>query len=99
LKVFIKVTAVTLSSEPNHLFEKLVIEISKKHYPTAIKIYPTMQNKKSKFTRHLIKTPNKVRKLPKKMLQWHPYLSMIKLLGKVKITLHISYTLKIELKT
>jgi len=35
-KVTIKVTALTLSSDPNHLFEKFVIEFPKKHYPIPI---------------------------------------------------------------
>jgi hypothetical protein len=41
-----KVTAITLSSDPNHLFEKFVIEFHKKQFPTVIKIYPKMQEKK-----------------------------------------------------
>ena len=85
-KVIIKVTALTLSSNPNHLFEKFVIELPKKHYPTPINTYPSMQKKNWKLIRHLIKTPIKVNMLPKSMLQWQPYLSMIILLGTVKIT-------------
>jgi hypothetical protein len=38
VKVIIKVTALTLSSNPNHLLEKFVIELLKKHYPTPINI-------------------------------------------------------------
>jgi hypothetical protein len=44
-KVIIKVTALTLSSDPNHLLEKFVIELPRKQFPTAINIYPTIQKK------------------------------------------------------
>jgi hypothetical protein len=37
------VTANALSSDPNHLSEKLVIEFHKKKFHTEIKIYPIMQ--------------------------------------------------------
>lgn len=37
-KVIKKVTALTLSSDPNHLFEKFVIEFPKKALPTAMNI-------------------------------------------------------------
>jgi hypothetical protein len=59
-----KVTALTLSSNPNHLVEKFVIEFPKKQVPTAIKIYPRMQKKNYTLTRHLISIPIKVSKLP-----------------------------------
>ena len=45
-KVIINVTALTLSSDPNNLFEKFVIEFPKKQFPTAIKTYPIMQKMK-----------------------------------------------------
>ena len=45
-KVIMNVTALTLSSDPNHLFEKFVIELPKKQLPTAIKTYPIMQKMK-----------------------------------------------------